>query len=109
MANPVDEFPSASLPEQAGKYRTLPESLVFDEAIARKLPLPLAQLYRRAHNAKSAAALHNNAYFLWEAGLKLLASVAIAEYAYKPEAQARDTEIAKRLHNLARPALGHWL
>jgi hypothetical protein len=59
----------------------LPESLVFDDALARQLPLPLAQLYRRAQNAKSAAELHNNAWFLWEAGLKLLASVAIAEYA----------------------------
>jgi hypothetical protein len=28
-------------------------TLAYDEELARRLPLPLAQLYRRAHNAKS--------------------------------------------------------
>jgi WD40 repeat protein/serine/threonine protein kinase len=67
--------------------------------------MPLAQLYRRAHNAKTAQELCNNAYFLWEAGLKLLSSTAIVEYAGRGGA---DPELTECLRNLARPALGHW-
>ena len=52
-----------------------------DEDLARRLPFPLAQLYRRAHNAKTALERHQAAYYLWEAGLKLLGSVALVEYA----------------------------
>ena len=52
-----------------------------DEDLVRRLPLPLAQLYRRAHNAKTPLERHNAAYYLWEAALKLLGSVAIVAYA----------------------------
>jgi serine/threonine protein kinase/tetratricopeptide (TPR) repeat protein len=76
-----------------------------DEELLGRLPLPLAQLYRRAHNAKTPQERHHTAYYLWEASLKLLASVAIVEYAELGDANA---ELAERLHNLARPALGHW-
>ena len=44
----------------------------FDDDLARRLPLPLAQLYRRAHNAKTPLDRHHAAYCLWEAALKLL-------------------------------------
>lgn len=83
----------------------MPDNALFDAALAQRLPLPLAQLYRRAHNAKAIRELHNNAYFLWEAGIKLLASIAIVEYAASP---SNDPSLAERLQNLARPALGHW-
>ncbi len=53
----------------------------FDDELARRLPLPLAQLYRRAHNAKGARDRHDTAYCLWEASLKLLGATAIAAYA----------------------------
>jgi WD40 repeat protein/serine/threonine protein kinase len=76
-----------------------------DEEQFRRLPLPLAQLLRRAHNAKSAADRHGAAYFLWEAGLKLLAAAAVAEFARRP---APDPPLAEKLQNLARPSLGHW-
>jgi serine/threonine protein kinase/WD40 repeat protein len=76
-----------------------------DEDLLRRLPLPLAQLYRRAHNAKNALERHQAAYYLWEAGLKLLGSLLVVEYA---ELGDRDPELAARLENLARPALGHW-
>jgi hypothetical protein len=79
--------------------------LAFDEDLIRRLPLPLAQLYRRAHNAKTALERHLVAYYLWEAALKLLGSVAIIEYA---EAGDHDPALAERLQNLARPATGHW-
>src|SRR5947209_16875317 len=76
-----------------------------DETLVQRLPLPLAQLYRRAHNAKTALERHLTAFYLWEAGLKLLASVAVVEYAGHGE---HDPELAERLQNLARPSLGHW-
>src|SRR5215475_3182667 len=78
---------------------------VCDEDLIRRLPLPLAQLYRRAHNAKTSQERHHAAYYLWEAALKLLGSVAIVEYA---ELGDQDAELAGRLQNLARPSLGHW-
>src|SRR5205823_5999825 len=69
------------------------------------LPLPLAQLYRRAHNAKTPLERHLAAYYLWEAALKLLASVAVVTYAERGEP---DPKVAERLARLARPTLGHW-
>ena len=59
-----------------------------DEALIQRLPLPLAQLYRRAHNAKTPLERHLTAFYLWEAGLKLLASVAIVEYVQRGQADA---------------------
>jgi hypothetical protein len=76
-----------------------------DETLLQRLPLPLAQIYRRAHNAKTPLERHLTAFSLWEASLKLLASVAIVEYAQRCEADAHLTE---RLQNLTRPQLGHW-
>src|SRR5436305_14055332 len=80
-------------------------AMIPDEDLVRRLPLPLAQLYRRAHNAKTPLDRHNAAYCLWEAALKLLGSVAIVAHA---ERGAVAPELADRLQNLARPALGHW-
>src|SRR5207244_2953054 len=45
------------------------------------------------------------AYYLWEAGLKLLGSVGVIAYAERPE---HDPQLAERLQSLARPALGQW-
>jgi predicted Ser/Thr protein kinase len=67
--------------------------------------LPLAQLYRRAHNAKTAFEQSLTAYYLWEAALKTLGSVAIVAYA---ESGSPRPELAEKLQNLARPAIGHW-
>jgi len=77
----------------------------FDDELARRLPLPLAQLYRRAHNAKTDLERHNAAYYLWEAALKLFGAAAIVAYAERNEPAP---ELRERLENLARPALGHW-
>jgi hypothetical protein len=79
--------------------------LAIREDLVRRLPLPLARLYCAAHNAKTARDRHHNAYFLWEAALKLLASVALVEYAHRGRP---DPGLAGRLQNLARPAVGHW-
>src|SRR5438128_120995 len=82
-----------------------PRMLSCDEDLLRRLPLPLARLYRHASNARSALERHQAAYFLWEASLKLLGATAVVVYA---EGAAHSPQIAERLTNLARPALGHW-
>src|SRR5438046_2117656 len=76
-----------------------------DEVLLSRLPLPLAQLYRRAHNDTTPKARHDNAGYLWEASLKLLAATAVVEYAAldDPDPTAFET-----LTKLARPSLGHW-
>lgn len=84
---------------------TMPTDRRADEELVRRLPLPLAQLYRRAHNAKTPLERHQAGYFLWEAGLKLLGSIAVVEYAAQSH---EDEELEERLHCLSRPALGHW-
>ena len=48
-----------------------------DEELLRRLPLPLAQLYRRARNGKTPVDRHHNAYYLAEATLKLAASLRV--------------------------------
>ena len=45
-----------------------------------RLPLPLAQLYGRAHNAKDARARHDNTFYLFESLIKLAAAPAVAAY-----------------------------
>src|SRR5262245_10203782 len=76
-----------------------------DVELLHGLPLPLAQLARRAMNAKTALERHLASYFLWEASLKLLASAAVVAYA---EREDQDPQLSQRLENLARPSLGHW-
>src|SRR5262249_9763005 len=74
------------------------------EALLQRLPLSLAQIYRRAHNAKTALERHLTALSFWEATLKLLACVAVVEFAQHGEA---DSQLAEKLRNLVRPQLGH--
>jgi serine/threonine protein kinase len=81
------------------------ERPVADEALVARLPLPMAQLYRRAYNAQASLERHLAAFYLWEASLKLLGCVSVVEYARRGTPAP---ELAGRLQNLARPALGHW-
>jgi serine/threonine protein kinase len=81
------------------------EAILFDEDLVRRLPLPLAQLYRRADSAGEPLKRHLAAFDLWEASLLLLASTAIVEYA---EQGTAEPELAEKLKNLARPHLGQW-
>jgi serine/threonine protein kinase/tetratricopeptide (TPR) repeat protein len=78
-----------------------------DDALVKRLPLPLAQLYVSAHNAqwKAPKDCHLVAFYLWEAALKTLAATAVAEYAARGESHP---DVEKYLENLARPAVGHW-
>src|SRR4051794_328819 len=86
-----------------GEVHRISSEPTFDDDLARRLPL--AQLYRRAHNAKTERDRHDTAYCLWEAALKLLGAAAVVACAERGEPAP---EIAERLQNLARPALGHW-
>lgn len=81
------------------------EPIILDEEFCKRLPLPLAQLYRRAHTAKSEIERHHVAYYLWEASLKLLASVVVLEFAAQ---QGEQTEHDALLQSLAKPETTHW-
>ena len=81
------------------------DTTLFDEELVRRLPLPLAQLYRRADCAVDPLKRHLAAFDLWEASLLLLASTAIVEYAERADP---DPQIVEKLKNLARPHLGQW-
>ncbi|HZU35210.1 MAG TPA: hypothetical protein VFA18_04860, partial [Gemmataceae bacterium] len=80
-------------------------ALIPDESLVGRLPLPLAQLYRRAHNGKNPLERHLTAFYLWEAALKLLGAVCVVEYA---DLGQPEPELADCLQHLARPSLGHW-
>ncbi|HEV2972786.1 MAG TPA: serine/threonine-protein kinase [Pirellulales bacterium] len=81
------------------------DSFSFDDAFLARLPLPLAQLFRRALNAKTPLEQHLAASRIAELGVKLLACGAIVEYAALGQP---DPQINECLQNLARPSLGHW-
>jgi len=75
-----------------------------------RLPLPLAQLYSRAHNGKLARARHDNAFYLCEALIKLAATPLIATYLDgvsrgEPHVEAID----RQLPAVKLPSLGHWM
>jgi hypothetical protein len=83
----------------------MPTTSSGDEDLIRQLPLPLAQLYRRARNARTDLERHQAAYYCWEAGLKLLGATAVLEYVERGQPEPQLTE---RLACLARPSLGQW-
>ncbi len=70
------------------------------------LPLPLAQLLRRALNGKSPAERHNCAFYLAEATLKLAASARIGLYLER--SLQPGGEIERALEGLLLPSLGQW-
>lgn len=75
-----------------------------------RLPLPLAQLYSRAHNAKLARARHDNAFYLCEALIKLSACPLVTMYLDGVERGEPHVElINKQLPHIKLPSLGHWL
>jgi WD40 repeat protein/serine/threonine protein kinase/tetratricopeptide (TPR) repeat protein len=75
-----------------------------------RLPLPLAQLYSRAHNAKDARARHDTTFYLFEALIKLTAAPAIAAYLHKIQyGGTRIPSIDRQLVQVALPSFGQWL
>src|SRR5687768_6647979 len=78
--------------------------LCVNERFVKSLPLPLAQLYCRAHHAKTPLERLQAAYFLWEAAVKLLASVTLAEVGEL----GRGPNFNQPLQNPACPDAQHW-
>ncbi|MBL8850666.1 MAG: serine/threonine protein kinase, partial [Planctomycetaceae bacterium] len=75
------------------------------EETARRLPMPLAQLFRRSANCKTVIDAHLTAFSLAEASIKLLSASAIVHFAEQP---THDPALVECLRKLARPSLGHW-
>src|SRR5689334_20727500 len=82
----------------------------FQREYLLRLPLPLAQLYGRAHNAKDARGRHDNTFYLFEALAKLAAAPLVAAYLHEAErGAARDAALDRLLAQLALPSLGQWV
>ncbi|HEX3659666.1 MAG TPA: protein kinase [Pirellulales bacterium] len=76
----------------------------------QRLPLPLAQLCRRAQNAKDARGRHDSVFYLFEAGVKLGAAAHVQAYLAEIEAgDERRSALSGLVAHLALPSLGHWL
>src|SRR5437764_359483 len=74
-----------------------------------RLPLPLAQLYSRAYNAKDARGRHDNPFYLFEALIKLAAAGPAAAYLQELEQGGPRVEALDRLLvQLVLPSLGQW-
>lgn len=63
-----------------------------------RLPLPLARLYRRAHNANSWLERHGNALYLLEAAVKHAASAQVSAYL---ASGTRLEDVDRRLRHLS--------
>ena len=75
-----------------------------------RLPLPLAQLYSRAYNAKDARSRHDNCYYLFEVLIKLSACPLTACYVQGiRRGGQRVAKLDQLLLQLAFPSLGQWM
>jgi hypothetical protein len=75
-----------------------------------RLPLPLAQVYNRACDEEDPRGRHDNAFYLFEALVKLMAAPLVMAYLHEvDQGGQRVNGIDQRLEELARPALGHWM
>lgn len=82
----------------------------FHREYLTRLPLPIAQLYSRAHNAKDARGRHDNAFYLFEALIKLAGAPLVACYLYDVEkGTPRVPALDRLLAQLALPSLGQWV
>ncbi|MEM6552367.1 MAG: serine/threonine-protein kinase [Planctomycetota bacterium] len=82
----------------------------FDNALYLSLPLPLSHLYSRTFTSKTARARHDNAYYLFEALIKLTACPPIAAYCRGTSlGKPRDPDLDRSLLHLRMPSVGHWL
>jgi WD40 repeat protein/serine/threonine protein kinase len=74
-----------------------------------RLPLPLAQLYSRAHNAKDPRGRHDHSFYIFEALVKLTSAPLIACYLEEVEVGSPRTPlIDAALARLALPSFGQW-
>jgi hypothetical protein len=81
----------------------------FQQHYLSDLPLPLAKLYSLAHNGKDVTTRHLHSFYLFEALIKLLATLLIMAYARERRQGAEgDQRINRQPLQLALPSLGHW-
>jgi hypothetical protein len=74
-----------------------------------RLPLPLAQLYCRANNAKDGRGRHDNCFYLFESLIKLAGSPLVAGYVEELRRGGEHVEALDcLLVQLALPSLGQW-
>ena len=83
-----------------------------DEDLIRLLPLPLAQLYRRAHNAKTPLDRHHHAFYLAAKTLggetwPVLGSVWYATLTTRLSANAKFRDFARATVAMAGDLYGH--
>jgi tRNA A-37 threonylcarbamoyl transferase component Bud32 len=96
MADPTRRAPSAP-GSGAGSGR---------RELLQTLPLPLAQLLRRAMNGKSAAERHHGAFYLAECTLKIASAARVG--LWLDRALVPGGDLARKLEALVLPSLGHW-
>jgi serine/threonine protein kinase len=85
-------------------------SELFQRDYLVRLPLPLAQLYGRAYNAKDSRSRHDNTFYLFEALVKLAAAPCIAAYLQElSQGAAHKAAFDRLLAQLALPSLGQWV
>ena len=75
-------------------------------ALQDRLPMPLAQLCKRALRSDAPSDRHHAAFYLAEASVKLAASARIGRWLDRGCTPGGD--LAKRLEGLLLPSLGHW-
>lgn len=75
-----------------------------------RLPLPLAQLYSRARNAKDARARHDNCFYVFESLIKLAGAPLVAAYIQeRRHGGERVEKLDRLLVQLAHPSLGQFV
>jgi hypothetical protein len=85
-------------------------AVTFHQEYVVRLPLPLAQLYNRAHNDEDPRDRHDNAFYLCEALVKLMATPLMMAYLHEvQQGSQRVDEIDRLLVQLALPSLGQWV
>lgn len=74
------------------------------------MPLPLAQLYSRAHNAKDGRGRHDNSFYLFESLIKLSGAPLVAAYHEEiKQGCERSENLDRLLIQLALPSLGQFV
>lgn len=75
-----------------------------------RLPLPLAQLYSRAHNAKDTRTRHDNCFYIFESLIKLSTCPLIGSYLDDlKRGKDHNEQVDRALSHLALPSLGQWV
>lgn len=75
-----------------------------------RIPLPLAQLYVRAFNAKDAHGRHDNCFYLFECLIKIASCPTVAAYVSEVrQGGPRHEPLDRLLTQIALPSLGQWL